>query len=162
MTLMKFRKAFKAATEVYQNTNFDYPVGTLQSDIGMKGGASYIRIFWGKDVADLHTHRAKAWDNFAEEVQQTINDLAPYRRKIETIIQNAATCKQIIQDFGSMKKWVNYVAKENEKDVLFKPSLEEECQRKFKGIGEMTRKWVAYVFYQGKSKPEIKYEEVEL
>jgi len=84
-TGMKFRKAFKATTEVYQNKNFDFAVGTLRSDIGMNGGSSYIRVFWGKDVADLYTKQNKAWESLGEEVQQMIKDLTPLRRKFERI-----------------------------------------------------------------------------
>lgn len=65
--------------------NSPYPTGVLHSDIGMKGGESYINVFWGKDVADLHTHQTKTWESYGEEAQQMVSDLVPLRRKFEKI-----------------------------------------------------------------------------
>lgn len=81
----EFRKAFKQAAEMQKNANDEYPTGVLRSDIGMNGGSSYILTFWGKDVADLYTHEAKAWKSIGEETQQMVKDLDPLRRKIEKI-----------------------------------------------------------------------------
>ena len=84
-TEMKFRKAFRQAAEMQKNANDEYPTGVLHSDIGMKGGSSYISAFSGKDEADLYTHQAKAWESLGEETQQMIRDLTPIRRKFEKI-----------------------------------------------------------------------------
>ena len=72
------------------------------------------------------------------------------RMKIQRIIENAKVCSRILDQYGSMQAWVKAVAKEHEKSPLFNPSLEEECQQRFAGIGETTREWVAYVFRDGK------------
>lgn len=84
-TDMKFRQAFRQAVKIRENTNFNYPAGTMQSDIGMNGGSAYISVFWGKDVADLHANQAKGWEVLGEETQQLIGGLVPYRRKFEKI-----------------------------------------------------------------------------
>jgi len=81
----EYRKAFKQAADIRKKANFEYPTGTLQSDIGMNGGSSYISVFWGKDVADLYNHQDKGWELLGEEVQQMILDLVPLRRKFEKI-----------------------------------------------------------------------------
>lgn len=81
----EYRKAFKQAADIRKKANFKYPTGTLQSDIGMNGGSSYISVFWGKDVADLYLQYNKAWELLGEEAQQMINDLNPLRRKFEKI-----------------------------------------------------------------------------
>ena len=76
------------------------------------------------------------------------------RRKIERILANARECERIVTEYGSMQAWVKAVAKQHAKDPLFSPSLEDECQRRFAGIGETTREWIAYVFRDGKKKAE--------
>jgi hypothetical protein len=84
-TGLNFRKAFKNAADIRKKANFEYPMATLQSDIGMNGGSSYISVFWGKDVIDLNSKQNKAWDLLDEEAQQMIRDLNPLRRKFEII-----------------------------------------------------------------------------
>jgi len=68
------------------------------------------------------------------------------QRKIETIIHNANECHKIQKEHGSMKDWVKKTNKLHEKDPIFNPSLAEECQERFKGIGITTREWVDHVF----------------
>ena len=81
----EFRKAFRQTVEMRKKLNSEYQSWTLHSDIGMNGGNAYIKVFWGKDVADLYTHQAKAWKSYGEETQQMIKDLLPFRRKFEKI-----------------------------------------------------------------------------
>ena len=72
------------------------------------------------------------------------------RAKIQRIIDNAQACEALIRENGSMAAWVEMVVREHEESPLFTPSLEEECQNQFHGIGATTREWVAYVFRDGK------------
>lgn len=82
---MKFRKAFKHAVDMREQLNSEYPSGSLYGDIGMNGGECYIKVFWGKNPADLHTTQSETWNSFGEEVHQVIRDLQPSRRKFEVI-----------------------------------------------------------------------------
>ena len=78
------------------------------------------------------------------------------RPKIQRIIDNANECANIISEFGGMAQWVAEVAARHHTDPMNHPSLEEECQRRFIGIGKTTKVWVAYVFHEGKEKQEIR------
>ena len=62
-------------------------------------------------------------------------------RKIDDIITNAKICKEIAKEHGSVLKWVDGIKKEQKKDPLLGPVLEEEFQR-FKGIGKVTAGWI--------------------
>jgi len=76
--------------------------------------------------------------------------------KIERIIKNAQVCVILIKEHGSMKKWVQQVVKQHKKDPIFSQSLAEKSQELFAGIGKTTREWIAYVFAEGKAKPETR------
>ena len=80
----KYRNTFKRGVEMQKKTNFQYPIGRLQNEIGMNGPA-IISIFRGKDPADLYSHLRKAWENLGEEVQEMINDFSSTTRKSEII-----------------------------------------------------------------------------
>ncbi len=69
------------------------------------------------------------------------------KAKISRVIANAQACARILDEHGSMQAWVKAVAKRHTEQPLFNPSLEEECQRRFAGIGATTREWVAHVFH---------------
>ncbi len=69
------------------------------------------------------------------------------RAKISRVIENAKVCMALIAEHGSMAAWVDSVWRAHEENPLFNPSLEEECQRRFAGIGATTREWVAHVFH---------------
>ena len=62
--------------------------------------------------------------------------------KIEAIIENAKKCKMIQKDHGSVLKWVEKLKKDNKKDPLFNPSLEESFMG-FHRIGKVTSGWLA-------------------
>jgi len=62
-------------------------------------------------------------------------------RKIEDIVANAQICKEIAKEHGSVLKWIEGIKKEQKKDPLLGPVLEDEFQR-FKGIGKMTAGWL--------------------
>lgn len=78
------------------------------------------------------------------------------RMKIQRIIDNAHECNAIIHDFGSMAIWVATIAARHHTNPLHHPSLQEECKRRFKGIGDTTKEWVAYVFHEGKEEDEVR------
>jgi len=78
------------------------------------------------------------------------------KRKIVTIIENAQECVKIIKEHGSMAAWAKNTFQQNKKDPIFSTSLADECQQRFKGIGETTKNWLSYVFAEGKSKPETR------
>jgi len=76
--------------------------------------------------------------------------------KIQRIIDNANECENLIHEYGSMAIWVAEISARHHTNPLHHPSLEEECQRRFTGIGKTTRVWVAYVFHEGKDAPETR------
>lgn len=78
-------------------------------------------------------------------------------RKIGMVIENAKECDRLVEEQGGMQDWVASIVHSNEEDPIFSPTLAEECQRRFKGIGETTRDWVAYVFAEGKDEPEVRH-----
>jgi len=62
--------------------------------------------------------------------------------KIEAIINNAKTCKELQKEYGSVLKWIEKLKKDYKKDPLFNLSLEESFI-KFDRIGKMTSGWLA-------------------
>ena len=64
------------------------------------------------------------------------------RGKIEAIIENAKKCKMIQKDHGSVLKWVEKLKKDNKKDPLFNPYLEESFMD-FHRSGKVTSGWLA-------------------
>jgi len=78
------------------------------------------------------------------------------KAKIQRIIDNANECENLVHEYGGMAQWVAEVSARQHTDPMNQPSLEEECKRRFKGIGETTKVWVAYVFHEGKDEPEVK------
>ncbi len=78
-------------------------------------------------------------------------------QKIQRIIDNAGVCRDLVRAYGSMRRWVASVVDENRNDVIFRPTLREECQRLFTGIGETTSAWLAHVYAEGKPTPERIY-----
>ena len=81
----KYRRAFKSSNEMQKKATFEYPIGALHSDIGMNGGSSYIRVFWGKDEADLYNHFNEIKENLDEVAAEMIGELNAVRRKFEKI-----------------------------------------------------------------------------
>jgi len=78
------RNTFKQTIKMIKESNAEYPIFRFQGDIGMNGPA-IITLFWGKNRADLASHRRENWESLGDEGQNMINDLSSITRKIETI-----------------------------------------------------------------------------
>ena len=83
-TGMKYRNAYKRAVEMQKKANYEYHISRYQADIGMISPA-IISVHWGKNPADLYTHKEKAWDNLGEEVHEMFNELSSTTIKIKKI-----------------------------------------------------------------------------
>jgi len=111
----------------------------------------------------------KAFKNFSIEkirkmkVEDIVDAEGMIRNKIkiQRVIDNANECHAIIKEYGSMQNWVKTIVKANKNDIIFKPTLADEAKRRFIGIGNTTKEWIAYVFAEGKSKPEMKTVELD-
>jgi len=84
-------------------------------------------------------------DSFKEkDVEKTMKaeGMIKNQGKIEAIVKNAQLCKDLAKEHGSVLKWVQKLKRENKKDPLFNPNLEESLQR-FHKIGKQTSSWIA-------------------
>ena len=69
--------------------------------------------------------------------------------KITAIIENAKICQDIIKEHKTIMKYFSKIQRNNKKDPLFNPTVQEECLR-FLRIGKTTSRWLAYVVTRDK------------
>ena len=109
-----------------------------------------VMAMWPKTRKAFHNFKIDKVANETVENMLKKEGVIKNKIKIAAIIENAKICKELIEKYGSIEKWVKKIQKENKKEPLFSPTVREEM-KKFIRIGHTTSRWLAYVTTRDKN-----------